>query len=95
MVFLFKAPSRVSRFAFEDPNRLFDLLRPEPFRAYLVYEDLVKDLNPNGFELKQGVKETLNTRLSSCLPAEHLVNAWYYIGVNRLLIDVDSSFNGL
>ena len=42
----------------EDSGRLFDLLRPEPFRGYLVYEDLVKDLNPNGFELKHGVKET-------------------------------------
>ncbi|CAJ1445303.1 unnamed protein product [Effrenium voratum] len=42
----------------KDPGRLFDLLRPEPFREYLVYEDLVTDLNPNKFEVKPNIKDT-------------------------------------
>ena len=42
----------------KDPGRLFDLLRPERFREYLVYEDLVTDLNPNKFAVKLNVKDT-------------------------------------
>lgn len=42
----------------KDPGRLFDLLRPEPFREYLVYEDFVTDLNPNKFDVKAAVKDT-------------------------------------
>lgn len=42
----------------KDPGRLFDLLRPERFREYLVYEDLVTDLNPNKFVVKANVKDT-------------------------------------
>jgi len=36
----------------KDANRLFDVLRPDPHREYLVFEDIVGDLNPNDFALR-------------------------------------------
>lgn len=43
----------------KDPVRLFELLRPEPYREYLVYTDIVDDLNPNRYDTKPGIKDTL------------------------------------
>jgi len=42
----------------QDPVRLYELLKPDPFREYLVYQDLVIDLNPNNFDTKSFVQDT-------------------------------------
>jgi len=42
----------------KDPVRLYQLLQPDPFREYLVYEDLVIDLNPNDFAINPAVEDT-------------------------------------
>eukprot|EP00930_Biecheleria_cincta_P054747 TRINITY_DN4112_c0_g1_i8.p1 TRINITY_DN4112_c0_g1~~TRINITY_DN4112_c0_g1_i8.p1 ORF type:complete len:315 (-),score=62.82 TRINITY_DN4112_c0_g1_i8:31-975(-) len=43
----------------QDPERLFDLLRPDPYREYLVFTDIVDDLNPNSYQTKPGLRDAL------------------------------------
>lgn len=42
----------------KDSVRLYELLQPDPYREYLVYEDLVIDLNPNDFAINPAVEDT-------------------------------------